>query len=138
MTILQILDSLAAHPKKLFLLDGFGALLTAFFLGVLLANFEEVFGMPPNVLYRLSLLACVFAVYSLCCSFFAVGKWHLLLRIIVVANLLYCCLTIGCMLAFSERLTLLGLVYFVQELIVIGVLVAIELNVASSVSGRKS
>lgn len=138
MTILQILDSLAAHPKKLFLLDGFGALLTAFFLGVLLANFEEVFGMPPNVLYRLSLLACVFAVYSLCCSFFAVGKWHLLLRIIVVANLLYCCLTIGCMLAFSERLTLLGIVYFVQELIVIGVLVAIELNVASSVSGRKS
>ena len=133
-----ILDSFALNPKRLFLLDGLGALLSAFFLGVLLANFEEMFGMPPNVLYRLSLLACVLAVYSLCCSFFAVGKWSLLLRVIAIANLLYCCLTIGCLVVFSRHLTLLGIVYFVLEVMVIGVLITIELKGASSVSGRKS
>lgn len=134
----QNLGSFALNPKRLFLLDGLGALLSALFLGVLLANFEEMFGMPPNVLYRLSLLACVFAVYSLWCSFFAVGKWSLLLRVIAIANLLYCCLTIGCVVVFSQHLTLLGIVYFVLEVMVIGVLITIELKVASFVSVGKS
>jgi len=52
------------HPKKLFATDCLGALLTAVVTGIVLVQFESVFGMPRNSLYFLSGLACLFALYS--------------------------------------------------------------------------
>ena len=42
---IPILDKLSSSPKKIFLLDGLGAALSAFFLGVILVRFETFFGM---------------------------------------------------------------------------------------------
>jgi hypothetical protein len=40
--IQQLITQLSAQPKRLFLIDGLGAFLTAFLLSVVLANFESI------------------------------------------------------------------------------------------------
>ena len=35
-------------PKKLFLIDGIGAVLSAFLLGVVLVKLQSLIGMPTN------------------------------------------------------------------------------------------
>ncbi|MBL7740176.1 MAG: hypothetical protein JNK14_13250 [Chitinophagaceae bacterium] len=123
----QLAGKLSAKPRTLFLADGIGALITAFLLAVILANFEVIFGMPRRVLYFLSLVACVFAVYSLNCSFFNVRNWWPYLRVIIAANLGYCLVTAGLLFYYRQKLTFWGFTYFVLEIIVVGLLVTIEI-----------
>ena len=119
-------------PKQLFLVDSFGALLTAFMLGIVLARLESFFGMPRDILYILSLIACVFALYSFICYRFTPVNWPLFLRIIAIANLAYCVLTISCIIYLFQLLTIWGLIYFLLECIVIVVLVSIEWRKAAT------
>lgn len=119
-------------PKQLFLIDSFGALLTAFMLGIVLARLESFFGMPRDILYILSLIACVFALYSFICYRFTPVNWPLFLRIIAIANLAYCVLTISCIIYLYQLLTIWGLIYFLLESIVIVVLVSIEWRKAAT------
>lgn len=117
-------------PKKLFLLDGLGALFSAVMLGVVLTQFEGVFGMPQHVLYLLSFIACILCTYSLFCYGINVENHRFYLTIIGIANLLYCGLSLGFILYFYPKLTVLGLVYFILEKIIVIVLAFIELKTA--------
>jgi len=128
------LDKLTANPKRLFLIDSLGAFLTAFLLGAVLTRFEDNVGMPRKVLYSLSILACLYAIYSIGCYFFAGRNWRPFLKAIAMANLLYCCLTMGLVISFYQSLTILGLTYFLGELIVIGALIFTELLTVSKSS----
>ncbi len=114
------------NKKYLFLIDGVGALLTAFMLGAVLTNFEEYFGMPQNILYYLSGIALIFSIYSLSCFAFNFKNLKLLLKIIIFANLFYCFLSAALVFFLFDKLTTLGIIYFVLELIVIIVLVIFE------------
>ncbi len=124
----QFLTKIISNPKQLFLFDSLGAVLTAFMLGVVLARFEPVFGMPPPVLYVLALMACGFAVYSFCCYLFIGKNWRPFLIAIAIVNLMYCCMTLGLIFYLWEKLTVLGIVYFLGEIAVIVVLVIVELK----------
>jgi hypothetical protein len=116
-----------SNPKRLFLFDSLGAFLTAFFLGAILTRLEEDVGMPRKVLSYLSILACGYAVYSICCFLFVSENWRRFLVAIAVANLIYCCITIAFVILFFQALTILGLTYFLGEVIIIVGLVCIEL-----------
>src|SRR5688572_684170 len=119
------------NHKKLLLIDCLGALLSAFLLGIVLVKFESGFGMPQNILYFLSTMACLFAMYS-GISYFFLRKNHVAyLKFIAFANLMYCCLTLGLTVYFYKQLTALGLIYFTGEILVIVALAMIELRVAS-------
>jgi hypothetical protein len=118
-------------PKKLFLVDSLGALLSALLLGLVLTRFEKTFGMPQNVLYILATLPCIFAIYSFLCFVSETQNWRLFMKIIATANLLYCCLTAGLMIYFYEKLTVLGFIYFVLEIIIVISLAFIEWKTAS-------
>ena len=124
--------------KKLFLIDGLGAIISAFMLGIVLVNFENVFGMPKNILYLLSIIPCFFAVYSFYCYFKSLNNWRFYLKTIAIANLLYCLLTISLVIHLYEKPTFLGLIYFILELIVIGVLIIIELKTATTLTRENS
>lgn len=113
-------------PKKLFLLDALGALLSAFLLGVILVHFESYFGMPSDALYILAFLPCVFAVYDFVCYYKVTDNWRPFLRGIAVANLLYCFLSIALVFQHYQELTILGIIYFVLELLIVVVLAKIE------------
>lgn len=121
-----ILDKITSNPKKLFLIDGIGGVLTAFFLGIVLPAFEDSFGMPTTILYYLSSIACVYAIYSISCYILLANNWRPYLKGIAFANLLYCCLTIVLVYHFYQKLTVLGLTYFGLELMVIVSLIIIE------------
>lgn len=126
----SLIEAFTNKPKKLFLVDGLGAVLTAFLLVVFLIRYVDVFGMPQKPLYVLSIIAVIYAVYSICCYFFIGKHWRSYLKLIAFANLLYCCATISFVIYFYPSVTIFGLIYFLAELVVIGCLVTIELMTA--------
>jgi hypothetical protein len=120
------LTRIKTHPKIIFLVDGLGALLTAFLLLGILIPLQGFFGMPKNILIILSLIALAFAVYSLGCYFFLKGNWKLFLFGISIANFFYCCLTLTLIYFFYSELTGLGVTYFLVEVMVVMGLVMVE------------
>lgn len=59
----SIINKITSNPKMIFIIDGFGAVISAFLLGVILVMFEDTFGMPRQTLYLLALIAVGFAFY---------------------------------------------------------------------------
>lgn len=116
--------------KKLFLIDGLGALVTALLLSQVLARFESVFGMPREILWVLAGIAGCFAVYSFLCHLFIEENGQPYLKGIAVANTVYCITTLGLVIYLNESLTYLGIAYFIGEIFIILILVRLEFNVA--------
>lgn len=131
------IDQLKTNPKKIFLIDGVGAFLSAFFLGIILVKFEVQFGMPKTILFFLSSVACLFMLYSFCCYLLVVNNWRTLLKLIIAANTIYCCFTIGLLFYFYKSLTILGFIYFLLELILLISLILIERKVYLKAIHRK-
>ncbi|TMM56102.1 hypothetical protein FEE95_15840 [Maribacter algarum] len=116
--------------KKLFLIDGIGALVSALFLGVVLVWLEDRIGLPIKVLYFLAILPVFFAIYSFSCYFFKDNSKPFL-KGIATLNLLYCFLTIGLLFLYDHNLTFLGWTYFIAELIVLVILIWLEFKASS-------
>lgn len=125
-----MLTNITSSPKHIFLLDGLGALLSAFLLGVILTSFEPIFGMPLKVLYGLAALACLFAVYSFWNYVRFKENWRPYLRGIAIVNLLYCGLTAALVIYFRQELTMWGVLYFLLEMLIIIALATLEFNAA--------
>lgn len=115
--------------RKIFLIDGLGALLTAFLVGIVLTNFQEYVGMALEILISLALVALVFCTYSLSCFLLLKSGWKPFLIAIATANLLYCVTTTTLLILFFNQLTTLGIMYFLGEIIVIGILVYFEFSI---------
>jgi hypothetical protein len=133
----NVLRQLALKPKILFLIDSLGALVTAFFLFVILKKFNLYFGMPQTTLTYLSIVAIVFCLYSMSCFLFLNNHWQPFLKIISLGNLLYCCLTIGLVLYNYQSLTALGITYFLAEILIICMLVFVELIASSGANVKR-
>jgi hypothetical protein len=120
------------NPKTIFLIDGFGALLTAIILLAILMPFQDFFGMPKDILTFLSLIALAFAIYSFCCYFFLERNWKPFLFGISIANFFYCCLTLSLVYFCFAELTGLGVTYFMVEVLVVMGLVIVEWKLIKS------
>ncbi len=120
------------NPKLLFLIDGLGALLSAIMLGVVLVKYQTSFGMPANALYCLAAIAGMFCLYSFYIFLTKPSRWQRFLMIIAIANLQYCILTAGLVIFMYSKLTNLGVIYFVIEIIIVVLLAVFELKVASA------
>jgi len=118
-----------AKPKKVFLIDGFGALLTALLLFFVLRTFNTFFGLSKSTFEYLSLLALAFSVYSFCCFFLIASIWKPYLRIICIANILYCLLTLGIVFYYYRSISVFGIAYFLGEITVICVIVFLEISI---------
>lgn len=114
------------NPKRLFLMDGLGALTSAGLLFFLLAGFEDFFGMPKAVLQLLSLIAILFSAYSFCCSLLVKQNWKTYLTLIAIANFCYILLTSALVIYNYVNLTIWGLFYFIGEIAIIITVVYIE------------
>lgn len=133
----KLANRLASQPKTIFLIDGIGAAVSAFFLGIVLTAFEPFFGMPKWILVPLSLIAATFAVYSFSCYFFASRRWSQLLFIISLLNFTYCFVTAGFLIQSFRQLSNIGQAYFTLEIFIILTLAVIELRISRHL-GRKS
>ncbi len=127
MGIINYIEKL--HPKKLFLIDAIGGMITAFSLFVVLRSYEEYFGMSGEVLVYLSIIAMVYSFYSWVCYFMIKGKWNRFLRIIGIANVMYCLITMILVFVYFQELTVLGVGYFVFEGMIVFLLGVLELRV---------
>jgi hypothetical protein len=125
---LHQIDRIIDTPKKLFLLDSLGALLTAFLLGVVLVQWEALFGMPRNILYPLSFVAVIFCLYSFSCYWLIGEKWRPFLRLIIGGNILYGLATPVLVILHWYQLTGLGITYFLLELLVLTLVIIIEMR----------
>lgn len=117
--------------KNLFLLDGLGAILSAFLLGIVLVKLESYFGIPKKALYILAALPCLFMIYDFFCYYKIERNLAKYLKGIAIVNLLYCCLSIGMAIYHQEVISSLGWIYLIVEIIVVMILAIIELKVAN-------
>jgi hypothetical protein len=117
------------HPKKIFLLDCLGALLSAISLGVVLPLFDSFFGVPNTILYSLAITALIFGIYSLVCYLFVRKSWRVWLLIIALANTFYALLSIVILFIFSQYLTFFDGLYFIIELVILALLIILEFKI---------
>lgn len=116
--------------RQVFLIDGCGAAVSTLLL-VVLACYESVAGMPRDILLKLLPATALFSVYSLACWVTPPRFWWRYLFVIAVANLLYTCLTLFLVLRFYNLLTVVGVFYFIAEMLIIVRLAVWELKIAA-------
>ena len=125
-----VIKTISSKPKNIFLIDSIGAFLSANLLFIIISFLDHEFGISDERFSLLFVLSCVFSIYSICCYFLIDKKWQLFLRIIAVANLLYCLLTVLFLLNLYNNITLSGLIYFICEIIIIISLAVVEWQTA--------
>ncbi len=123
----KIIKKLKSNPKNIFVIDALGALLTSIFLFVISRKLCSHFGISSKTLTCLSVIALIFFFYSISCFFLLKKNWRPYLRIICIANLLYCILTFGLIIYHQQSITPLGISYFMAEIFIISGLVYFEL-----------
>lgn len=122
----NFLNQLITNPKQIFLIDALGALLTTISLFCVLAQFNEYFGMPKNTLYILSAIAFCMFIYSMSCHKIIKTNWKPFLMILIICNITYVLISIGLIIKYSQKLTELGWIYFILEILIIGIITRIE------------
>ena len=118
-------------PRRLFLLDSFGAALTSFFFIIILRFYNDYFGMPASILSYLITVGLIFFSYSTTCFLLLKKNWAAFIRLIGLGNLLYISFSLVLIYYYFNTLTPLGVVYFFLEAIIVVVLAIIELKVAN-------
>jgi hypothetical protein len=98
----------------------------------LIAPFELYFGFPSYVATRVAIIPIVYCIYSLTCHFTKKSSSPILLKIISIANLLYCVLTITLIVYFFPKLTIFGIFYFIIEMMILVSMALWEWKIASS------
>jgi hypothetical protein len=108
-------------------MDFIGAFVTL--LGLLLMGvFNQYFGMTQIILNFLSVIASLFFVYDISCLFLIKENWWFPLKIIGTANLIYCIITVSVLFFRYTDLTMLGVIYFIVEIIIVCLVAYVELN----------
>ena len=120
---------MAINPRNIFWLDAMGAALSMCLIGLVLPALEAYIGMPAHVLYWLTLYPLGCLSYDAFCLWRADLSQPRWLKGIMLANSLYCVLTIVLVALHYEQLTAWGVAYFVSEIPVIGGLVLLERRV---------
>ncbi|TDP00212.1 MULTISPECIES: hypothetical protein [unclassified Flavobacterium] len=133
----KLTSHLAKNPRRLFLIDSAGALLTAVLLCGVLSNLSPYIGMPKTTLDLLFSIAACFWLYSSVCFLFLKTQWTLYIRLISFANLLYCALTIAFLFIHYNKLTILDFTYFLTETAIICLLVYTELSVSGKILNKR-
>lgn len=132
MPLENLISKAKTKPKKLFLIDGLGALLSAFLLAFVLTKFELVFGIPSPTLYLLSAIPTLFTCFDFYAYRNADQKTALFLKRIAALNVIYCCISLALMFYHFETITTLGWTYILLEILIVMLLAFIEFRV-----GRK-
>jgi hypothetical protein len=127
----NLLNKAESFPRRLFVIDGMGALLSAFFLGVVMPKMESFFGIPATVLYFLAVFPILFAFYDLFSYFQKINQIGYFLKGIATLNLLYCCLSFIVAIFHYETITFWGWAYLLFEVLIVVFLASIELNTAN-------
>jgi hypothetical protein len=130
----SLVSVLRADPRRAFVVDGLGALVSTLALGGLLPLFADELGTTRSALYTLAAFPLLYAVFDLACVLLRPARWRAALRVVAVANTVYPLISVGVLASNGVELSMLGSVYFVQEIAIVWALAALELHVARAPS----
>lgn len=129
---MNLIPYVKQNPRILFLFDGIGAVISALSLAFLLAPFPEFFGIPSNIAYSFTVLAFIFAIYSLSCYWINPKIPKYFLRIIAIANFSYCILSLSALFFLWSEITIWGTLYILGEKLIVLSLVYLEIKVSKN------
>ena len=129
MKVNGVLHKFAKRPKILFLLDGFGAFVSALFLAFVLPTIQEKVGVAHGHLIYLACFAGFLMLIDLYRWMAANDKWEKRIRFVIMFNLIYCAVSLVVIGLSFETITTLGLLYFAAEIFIILALVRFERSV---------
>ena len=132
MTVARLIASLRANPRRVFALDGAGALVSALVLGLVLPPFDDALGTTRPALLALAALPLLFALYDLVCWGARPRRWRAALYGIATANLLYPVISAVTLWGDGVPLTGLGAAYFTAESATVWAIAALEFRVATT------
>ncbi len=130
--MIRFFNRLFESPKRIFLIDASGALLSILCLFAI-AMFNEFFGMPRGVVLGLIAIAIGLFIFSITCYLFVKAKIKHWLILLILANIAYCCFTIWLVFNHFHLLTFMGSAYFIAEILVIIALVNVEVLILRNV-----
>lgn len=133
----SILQYFTNNPKQLFLLDAIGAFITATFIGIVMKNNIDTFGLPNEIAFICVIIATSFFCYSGLCYLLLKKNWQLMLAIIAIGNSLYIGLTTYFLFTLYSQLTSFGKLYLISEILTIVMVVTIEFSVAMKLGEKK-
>lgn len=122
------------NPRNIFILDGAGAILSAFFLGIVLVKYQHLVGIPVSTLKLLAIIPLGFLLVDIVgwIGFDKIGK-HVL-KLIMLLNVLYCVFSISAAYSHQSVVTVLGWTYIIVEVLVVGLVVFLESRVLTSMT----
>ena len=123
---MAILDDLVSNKRKLFLIDGMGALVSALVIGGVMTRLPEWFGLPHFILHSLALVAFALAFYGFMNALGLFGQHRVLLWATFMGNCFYIVFTGLLLVMFARSLKPLDFAYFIGEMAIVAVLAAVE------------
>lgn len=118
------------NPRKLFLIDAAGAILSIFLLGYILVELVNFFGIPLQALNVLVIFPCLYLIFDLFCILRRQLNIRLGLSVIASLNLFYCVLAVGSAFYFHDELTIFGWLFVISDIVVVMAVSIFELMVA--------
>lgn len=113
--------------KKLFLIDGIGALLSFTTLIIIITFFQVHFGIPRLFLIIFSVIAFGLSLFALV-NFRSKKHHQARVFITILLNIIYCMLSFFILVTFWNEIRLLGVIYMVLEKLVVLILVTYEIK----------
>ncbi len=126
------------NPRHLFWVDGLGALLSAFLLGIVWVEWQGYFGLPTLYLYVLAILPLFFVAYDVFALFNRSVALSRLLYGISFLNLAYVITSILISILHFEVLTIWANLYLGGEILIVLFLSSIEYVVASKLKSKRT
>lgn len=130
----SVIESGIKNPRRLFLIDGVGAVISVILLGIVLVEFEQIFGIPRQILYFLAIFPCIYAIYDFFCLAKEPIRIGAFLKAIAVMNLCYSFLSVGLAIYRYGDLTIFGWIFIVLENLTVVTLAYVEYKVAKKLS----
>lgn len=91
----------------------------------------DLSGLPHHVLYALASIAAGLAAHSFIRHRRTTGRHERALRACALLNVLYGCVSVALLVHYRDALTVLDLVYFPAEVVVVVALASIEWRAAA-------
>ena len=117
--------------RRLLLVDFIGACLSASMLALVLP-LSGWSGLPRPLLFVLAAIAACLAAHAFVSHRRASARHERSLRAAATLNLLYCCVTAIALVVYWDALTVLDLVYFPAEMVIVVALAFVETRTASN------
>lgn len=127
----KLIQYFQQQPKKIFLLDGLGAMLSTALLYFLLMPNTAWIGLSVTQINALVIGSLCLVGYDLIARIVYTPERGWLIRVLALLNTLYCITTLSVLILHYSSITILGWAYFLGEVAIVGVLVYLEWKISA-------